>query len=70
MNVEEFDDIKSGYRISFTFSKNPYFSNEVVSKEFHLANTGNLMHNKLGKYDYVFYVHVLRIDKAHMGCTR
>nr|XP_022297538.1 protein SET-like [Crassostrea virginica] len=41
VNVEEFDDIKSGYRISFTFSKNPYFSNEVVSKEFHLANTGD-----------------------------
>jgi hypothetical protein len=40
VNVEEFDDIKSGYRISFNFSKNPYFNNEVISKEFHLATTG------------------------------
>lgn len=43
MNVEEFDDIKSGYRIGFTFSKNPYFSNDIISKEFHLANTGNFI---------------------------
>lgn len=41
VNVEEFDDIKSGYRIGFTFSKNPYFSNDIISKEFHLANTGD-----------------------------
>lgn len=41
VSVEEFDDIKSGYRISFKFSSNPYFSNEEISKEFHLANTGD-----------------------------
>lgn len=42
VEVEEFEDIKSGYRIKFHFSSsNPYFSNEVLCKEFHLATTGD-----------------------------
>jgi template-activating factor I len=35
--VEDFDDVKTGYRISFHFKENPYFSNDVITKEFHLA---------------------------------
>ena len=31
------DDVKTGYRISFYFKENPYFSNDVITKEFHLA---------------------------------
>jgi template-activating factor I len=40
--VQEFDDIKSGYRISFHFDapRNPYFENEVLFKEFHLNEKG------------------------------
>ncbi|XP_064616041.1 protein SET-like [Liolophura sinensis] len=40
VEVEEFEDIKSGYRINFTFESNPYFENDAISKEFHLNDTG------------------------------
>ncbi|KAG0723775.1 Round spermatid basic protein 1-like protein [Chionoecetes opilio] len=41
LDVEEFDDIKSGYRIKFFFDENPYFENAVLTKEFHLGSTGD-----------------------------
>jgi template-activating factor I len=37
VEVEEFDDIKSGYRIKFHFDENPFFENDVLTKEFHLG---------------------------------
>jgi len=40
LEVQEFDDIKSGYKISLHFEKNPFFSNDVISKEFHLGEGG------------------------------
>lgn len=40
VEVEEFEDIKSGYRIKFHFSENPYFTNDVVCKEFMLSDSG------------------------------
>lgn len=40
IEVEEFDDIKSGYRIKFVFKENPYFTNTDIYKEFHLSTTG------------------------------
>ncbi|XP_064607356.1 protein SET-like [Liolophura sinensis] len=40
IEVEEFEDIKSGYRIKFQFSPNPFFENELLCKEFHLAVSG------------------------------
>uniref|UniRef100_A0A914RA60 Uncharacterized protein n=1 Tax=Parascaris equorum TaxID=6256 RepID=A0A914RA60_PAREQ len=36
--VEEFDDIKSGYRIKLTFDENPFFENTQIVKEFFLGN--------------------------------
>lgn len=41
VEVEEFEDIKSGYRIKFSFNENPFFSNSTLVKEFHLASTGD-----------------------------
>lgn len=40
IEVDEFEDIKSGYKLSFHFGANPFFTNEVLCKEFHLASTG------------------------------
>lgn len=40
VEVEEFEDIKSGYRIRFHFSENPYFDNDLISKEFMLSENG------------------------------
>jgi len=41
LEVEEFEDIKSGYKIKFHFSANPYFSNESLCKEFQLGTSGD-----------------------------
>jgi len=38
VEVEEFDDIKSGYRIKFSFDENPFFENQQIVKEFHLGS--------------------------------
>lgn len=40
LDVEEFEDIKSGYRIHFQFEENPYFENKVLTKEFNLGSSG------------------------------
>lgn len=42
VEVQEFEDIKSGYKINFNFdhNKNPFFENETISKEFHLNENG------------------------------
>jgi len=37
LEVEEFEDIKSGYRIHFHFDENPYFENTTLTKEFCLG---------------------------------
>ncbi|KAF7993434.1 hypothetical protein HCN44_010020 [Aphidius gifuensis] len=41
LEVEEFEDIKSGYRINFYFDENPYFTNDILTKEFHLGSSGD-----------------------------
>ena len=38
VEVEEFDDIKSGYRIKLFFDENPFFQNSELVKEFQLGN--------------------------------
>jgi len=41
LDVEEFEDIKSGFKIQFFFSENPYFSSNVLCKEFQLGSSGD-----------------------------
>ena len=41
LEVEEFEDIKSGYRIKLHFDKNPYFENDTLAKEFLLGSSGD-----------------------------
>uniref|UniRef100_A0A4W5NLW6 SET nuclear proto-oncogene b n=1 Tax=Hucho hucho TaxID=62062 RepID=A0A4W5NLW6_9TELE len=41
VEVTEFEDIKSGYRIDFYFEENLYFENKILSKEFHLNESGD-----------------------------
>lgn len=38
MEVEEFEDIKSGYKVSFHFKENPFFINDLLVKEFHISD--------------------------------
>ncbi|THD26549.1 SET translocation (myeloid leukemia-associated) B [Fasciola gigantica] len=40
VEVQEFEDIKSGFRINFHFDKNEWFKNPVLTKEFHLGDSG------------------------------
>lgn len=39
LDVEEFEDIKSGYRINLHFKENPYFTNDVIVKEFQVVSS-------------------------------
>merc|ERR1712020_352455 len=41
LEVEEFEDIKSGYKINLHFDQNPYFEDSVLTKEFHMGSTGD-----------------------------
>jgi len=42
LNVEDFDDVKSGFKITFTFESNPFFTNKTLSKEFRYTTDGEL----------------------------
>lgn len=40
VTVEEYEDVRSGYTITFYFKTNPYFTNDSLSKEYTLETTG------------------------------
>jgi len=40
VEVQEFDDITSGYKINFCFDDNEYFTNSVLTKEYHVGEKG------------------------------
>jgi template-activating factor I len=35
LEVEQFEDIKSDFKIKFYFENNPFFENDLLEKEFH-----------------------------------
>ena len=41
LEVEEFEDIKSGFKIQLHFSENQYFFNKTLLKEFQLGSSGD-----------------------------
>ena len=43
LSVKENDDIKSGYKVVFTFKENPYFNNKLIEKEIKLNEEGELV---------------------------
>ncbi|CAH7173694.1 unknown_gene_13682 [Phodopus roborovskii] len=53
VEVTEFEDIKLGCNLDFYFDENPYFENNVLSKEFHLNESSvpssNQMQNKASR---------------------
>ncbi|DBA85834.1 hypothetical protein WJX77_008371 [Trebouxia sp. C0004] len=42
VDVEDFPDIKSGYKITFSFKQNPFFKNSHLVKELHYADDNAL----------------------------
>jgi len=42
LSVKENDDIKSGYKVIFTFKENPYFTNKSLEKEIKVNEDGEL----------------------------
>lgn len=42
LDVEEYEDIKSGYKIKFSFAENPYISNEVIIKSFTIFSSEDM----------------------------
>ena len=41
IELTEFEDVKSGYRIDFYFNKNSYFKSKILSKEFRLNESSD-----------------------------
>lgn len=39
LDVEEYEDIKSGYKLKLHFVENPYITNEVIVKEFQIVSS-------------------------------
>ena len=51
IDVEEDEDIKSGYTITFVFEKNEFFTNDKIVKKFHMNAEGNV-ENSTTKFDW------------------
>lgn len=59
LDVEEFEDIKSGYRIHFHYKENPFFENTILTKEFFLGTTCNLFFDNLKILLYLLFIFLL-----------
>ncbi|EGI64030.1 PREDICTED: protein SET-like [Acromyrmex echinatior] len=55
--VEEIEDIKSGYRINFYFDENPYFENDVLIKKFYLGSSVSQNTSIRWKEDAEFFIY-------------
>jgi len=68
VEVEEFDDIKSGYRIKLSFDENPFFENQQIVKEFHLGSQDPSSTSTEIKWKKD--MNLAEKDKAEKGSTR
>lgn len=73
--VEEFDDIKSGYRIKFTFDPNEFFENTEITKEFQLggheptSSTTEIKWKPGKKKVFIFYLFFLFFFSSKIQLT-
>jgi len=49
LEVEEFEDIKSGYKVTLRFKENPFFTNNVLVKEFHISDEASELEGSASK---------------------
>lgn len=52
VNVEDFEDIKLGFRIELKFKPNPWFKNSALSKEFRFTEDGEFESVQPSKIDW------------------
>lgn len=69
LEVEEFEDIKSGYRIKFHFDENPFFENDILVKEFNLATPGTFIHmlrkcNTVAPLSSIIFCHIVVLSST------
>lgn len=43
LDVEEFEDIKSGYKLKLYFAENPYINNDVIVKQFQIVSSEEVL---------------------------
>lgn len=71
--MEDFSDIRAGYRILFAFEENPYFSDKELSKSFTYSEDAQLLCSSPGIHWYPGKVNATSLElwlRAHpaAGC--
>ncbi|EDV27997.1 Protein SET [Trichoplax sp. H2] len=66
IDVREYEDIKSGYRITFKFSENPYLGNKLIQKDVIIKynDDGNVISTKCTRIDWKEGMDVTAIENT------